>query len=94
MQIINYCLLFPNLAAFLTTIDFELFLDLFTLILLSITFRHAQTSYLCNTCSVFSWQALKFTSGAPRDVNFIDMAESDTLLWGRGIQVVMGRTDG
>lgn len=46
-----------------------------------------------HTCSV-SWHALQFTARASRDVNFIDMAESDSLLWGRRIWAFVGRTDG
>lgn len=84
-----FCNTSVNFATFFRTkIFFFLnWCDLFSLSL-------AQILYLCNTCFVVSWQALKFTAGASRDVNFIDMAESDSLLWGSRIRAFVCRTDG
>lgn len=42
------------------------------------------------TCLILGWQALQFAAGAPWDVDFIDMAEGDSLLWSWGVQVVVG----
>lgn len=46
------------------------------------------------TCVILVWQSLEFTAAAPRDVDFVDVAEGDSLPWGWGVLVVVGGADG
>lgn len=46
------------------------------------------------TCFILGWHTLNFTTGAPRDVDFIDVAEGDSLLWGWGVGDTVGEAVG